>query len=571
MLNLLHIENVAVIDRADIEFGPGLNVLTGETGAGKSIIIDSINAILGERTSKDLVRTGSNAAVISADLSLSPSTKKWLEDNGIPYEDSDNLILFRRITADGKSSCRINGMPASASQLKELGELIFDVHGQNDGKRLLSESNHRRYLDIFGELEGLREAYTKQYQDYTAKKEEYAQLKKSEAEKERLEEGLKREIEEIKRADLKEGEEEKLSARRQLLKNAVKLTDKLTSAYEAMYGGDDSEGALSLILSAEAAMEAAAKAAPDEPLISGIITAMNDLRYRAEDITEQIHDFLDSLDYSPGELDRIEGRLTVINRIIKRYGSSAAAAKRLSDAQNELEDVLYLTEKLAKLEKDMSTSREAVLKKAANLSSQRKAAAARLEKAIIEELKQLSMPGIRFSVELTSKGGEGFDSSGADEVRFLMSANAGEELGRLSKIASGGELSRIMLAMKNVLSSESDASVLIFDEIDTGVSGIAAQRVGEKLSDLALGKQVLCVTHLPQLAAVADEHFSIVKRLSGGRTFTEVYRLDEEGRKSELARLIGGETVTQTTLTGAGELIEAAQKYKNKKRNDSQL
>jgi DNA repair protein RecN (Recombination protein N) len=566
MLNLLHIENVAVIDRADIEFGPGLNVLTGETGAGKSIIIDSINAILGERTSKDIVRTGSSAAIISAEIGLSPSTKKWLEDNGIPFEDSDNLILFRRITSDGKNSCRINGMPASAAQLRELGELIFDVHGQNDGKRLLSEAKHRAYLDSFGELEGLREAYTKLYHDYIAKKEEYNELKKSEDDKERLEESLRREIEEIKRIDLKEGEEEKLVARRQLLKNAVKLTDKLSAAYEALYGGDDSEGALSLILSAEAAMEAAARAAPDDESINNIISAMNDLRYRAEDITEQIHDFLNNLDYSPGELDRIESRLTAVNRILKRYGSAAEAAKRLNEAQNELEDVLYLTEKLSKLEKEMEACREAVIKKAAQLTAERKKAAERMEKAIVAELKQLSMPGIRFAVEFTPKGGEGFDSSGADEVRFLMSANAGEELGRLSKIASGGELSRIMLAMKNVLSSESDASVLIFDEIDTGVSGIAAQRVGEKLSDLSIGKQVLCVTHLPQLAAMADTHFSIVKTLSQGRTFTIVNRLDEDGRKSELARLIGGETVTQTTLTGAGELIEAAQKYKNMKR-----
>jgi DNA repair protein RecN (Recombination protein N) len=275
---------------------------------------------------------------------------------------------------------------------------------------------------------------------------------------------------------------------------------------------------------------------------------------------------LRSLDFSPGELDRIEGRLSALGRITKRYGSADAALKRLKEAKNELEDVRYLTEKLQKLKDETERRREEVLRKAAELSVERKKAAERLEKAIVSELRQLSMPGIRFAVEFSPKGGgdgQGFDATGADEVRFLMSANAGEELGRLSKIASGGELSRIMLAMKNVLSSESEAQVLIFDEIDAGVSGIAAQRVGEKLSDLASRRQVLCVTHLPQLAAMADTHFSIEKKVRDGRTYTQVSRLDEEGRKYELARLIGGETVTQATLTGAGELIEAARVYKS--------
>jgi DNA repair protein RecN (Recombination protein N) len=569
MLNLLHIENVAVIERADIEFGPGLNVLTGETGAGKSIIIDSIGAILGERTSRELVRTGSAAAVITAELSLTPPASKWLEENGLVSEDGDGLIIYRRITNDGKNSCRINGLPVNASQLRDLGELLFDIHGQNDGRRLLSEANHRLYLDSFGGLDGLREEYTGLYKAYIAVKNEYDELKKAEADKERREEALIREIEEIQKAKLKEGEneEEKLNERRILLKNSAKITDRLKKAYEAMYGGDESEGALALIISAESSLDTAAKSAE---ALSGLADSLNDLRYKAEDITEQIHDYLKNLDFSPGELDRIESRLSALNRITRRYGSTDAALKRLKDARNELEDVQYLTEKLLKLKSKLKQSREETVKKAEELSGERKKAAALLEKAIVAELRQLNMPGIRFSVEFSVKSGENghkFDSSGMDEIRFLMSANAGEELGRLSKIASGGELSRIMLAMKNVLSSESDSQVLIFDEIDTGVSGIAAQRVGEKLSDLAVGRQVLCVTHLSQLAAMADTHFSIEKTLKDGRTYTHVNKLDDDGRRRELARLTGGETITATTLSGAGELIDAARKYKqhNKK------
>ncbi len=564
MLNLLHIENVAVIERADIEFGPGLNVLTGETGAGKSIIIDSIGAILGERASRELVRTGSPAAVITAELSLSEAAKGWLLDNGVDAEDGDGLILYRKITSDGKSSCRVNGLPVGASQLRELGELLFDVHGQNDGRRLLSEASHRRYLDGFGGLDGLREEYAAAYKAYMAALEEYEALKKSEADKERREEALQREIDEIQRAKLREGEneEEELNERRALLKNAGRITERLEKAYEALYGGEDSEGALALIASAASAAEAAARCSE---ALAGLAEAASSLRYQAEDVAEQIRDHVKSLDFSPGELDRIESRLSVLGRITRRYGSADAALKRLTEAKNELEDVRYLTEKLKKLAGEAERRREEALKKASELSAERKKAAARLEKAIVSELRQLSMPGIRFAVDFSPKGGGGepaMDASGIDEVRFLMSANAGEELGRLSKIASGGELSRIMLAMKNVLSSESEAQVLIFDEIDAGVSGIAAQRVGEKLSDLASRRQVLCVTHLPQLAAMADTHFSIEKKVRDGRTYTQVSRLDEEGRKYELARLIGGETVTRATLTGAGELIEAARAYK---------
>lgn len=559
MLSLLHIENVAVIERADVEFGPGLNVLTGETGAGKSIIIDSIGAILGARASRELIRTGSDAAIVSAELTASPLAERWLEDNAIEYTAGDNIILYRKISADGKGSCRINGMPVSVAQLRELGDMLFDLHGQNDGRRLLSEANHRRYLDDCGGLDPVRGEYENAYALYIAAKERLRTLKDSQRNKEIREQALRREIELISSVNPVQGEEEELAARRNLLRSAGRLSDKLGDAYTAMYGDDDCDGALSLIMDAQSAVEAAARIAEE---ISVLAENMGDFRYRAEDIGEQIRSFLDSLDFSPGELDRIETRLSDLERLSRRYGDAKSAQERLVHAQNELEDILYITDSIEKTERETERLRSDVLEKAQKLTAARIAAARQLEQRVIDELKELNMPGIRFETEFAPKPGEGFDSSGAEEIRFLISANAGEEPGRLSRIASGGELSRIMLAIKNVLSADGDAEVLIFDEVDTGVSGIAAQRVGQKLSKLAVQRQVLCITHLAQIAAMADVHFSIVKTEANGRTFTIVTPLDTEGRKSEIARLTGGETVTETTLLSAGELIKAADNYK---------
>ncbi len=566
MLSLLHIENVAVIERADIEFGPGMNVLTGETGAGKSIIIDSVGAILGERTSKDIIRTGSASALISAELTGSEAAQRWMDDNGVEYRQGDNMTLLRKIGADGKNSCRVNGIPVSVGQLRELGELLFDIHGQNDGRRLLSEANHRRYLDGFGRLDGLREDYAAAYGRYTEKRDEYDELKRSEKDREIRQAALLREIKDIESVDPKSGEEEALAERRKLLRGAGRITDKLGEAYEAMYGSDRNEGALSLIIDAENAAAAAARFSDSLQELAG---SLSDLRYRAEDMTDRLREALDELDFEPGELDRIENRLSALERLSRRYGDAEAAQRRLRDARNELEDVMYLTDNITKTGEELRRLKEETVRKAEELSSERKKAGEKLAGRVEEELRQLSMPSARFSVEITPKGGEGFDSTGMDEVRFLLSANAGEELGRLSRIASGGELSRIMLGMKNVLSSDTDAEVLIFDEVDAGVSGIAAQRVGEKLWSLSTKRQLLCITHLPQIAAMADTHFSIEKKESDGRTYTTVTQLDGEGRTRELARLTGGETVTRNTLLGAGELISSAEKYKEGKGNDT--
>ncbi len=562
MLELLHIENIAVIEQADVEFGPGLNVLTGETGAGKSIIIDAIGAILGARTSKELVRTGAQAALISAELGITPEVSAWLEEAGIPFEPEENIIITRRITAEGKNTCRINGVPLSKAQLRDLGDLLFDVHGQNDGRRLLSEASHRRYLDAFGGLEEESRAFAADYGHYASLNRELEEVRSAEADREYRIEKLKREIRELEEADPKDGEEEALRDRANKLQNLEKLQDKLQRAYRCFHGDDDDEGIVSLSLTAEAAAEQAARYSES---LAELAKNIGDFRYRAEDIADQLSDALRELEVSPGELDRIEERLSLFRRMTRRYGSIEAAGERLEKARNELEDVEYLTERMDKLEKERQQLRRILTEAGVRLTSGREAAALKLGKAVEAELTDLSMPGARFRVEFTPKGGEGFDSGGMEDVRFLLSANAGEEPARLSHIASGGELSRIMLALKNVLRGGGE-EVLVFDEIDTGVSGIAAQRVGEKLADLAAGRQVLCVTHLPQLAAMADTQFSIVKSQREGRTYTQVTRLDENGRKQELARLIGGETITEATIKGAGELIAAAQEYKNHKR-----
>ena len=563
MLEALHIENAAVIEHADISFGAGLNVLTGETGTGKSIIIDAIGAILGSRVSRELVRSGADAARITAELTLTAPAEAWLAENEIEAVPDESILVTRRITAEGKSSCRMNGTPVTSSQLRDFGDLLFDIHGQNDGRRLLSESSHRAYLDAFGDLSEEKAAYDRCWEDFTAVRKKLEELRKSEEDKEYLEARLKKEIRELTAVSPKDGEEEALEQRIRRLKSAERLTDALTEAYEAFHGSEQAEGAVDLLVSAVNAMNAAARVDEGYAAVSGDI---EELRYRAEDLADRLEEARRELDYSPGELDRLEGRLTAVSRLTRRYGSAAAARERLDAAKNELEDVSYLDEHVKKLEASLKGKREALIAAGKTLSDARQAAADKLEKAVESELRDLSMPGARFRVSMTPKGGEGFDASGLEDIRFLLSANQGQEPGRLSHIASGGELSRIMLAMKNVLRTASDPEVLIFDEIDTGVSGIAAQRVGERLASLAADHQVLCVTHLPQLAAMADVQFSIVKQQRDGNTFTEVARLDREGRIRELTRLIGGDHVTETTRSGAAELIAAAEKTKNELR-----
>jgi DNA repair protein RecN (Recombination protein N) len=562
VLNLLHIKNVAVIEKADLSFGPGLNVLTGETGAGKSIVIDAIGALIGGRVSKDIVRTGADSALITAQFDMDDMIKSWLSDNDLEPPEDDVLLISRKITSDGRSTCRVNGVPLSVSQLRQLGQLLIDIHGQNDGQKLLGEANHRAYLDAFGGLEESAGRCRELYRKFRETQRAYEELKKSEKDKELRIEELQRQINEITSANPKHGEQEELLERRHILKNAGRLTEYVEKAYYALYGDENSSGALPLLMDAEADVEAASRISET---IGELAESMRDVRYRLEDVTGQLAELRESLDFSPGELESLEGRLALLQRLERRYGSVEDMLDRLEKAQKELEDMENLSERLEAFRLETEKRRQEMLKTAKQLSDKRKKAAKTLQARIAEELKQLSMPGVRFEVEFVKKDEP--DETGLDGIRFLMSANVGEAMGRISRIASGGELSRIMLAMKNVLSSTDNVGILIFDEIDSGVSGVAAQRVGEKLAELAETKQILCVTHLPQIAVMADKHYSIEKKQIDNRTYTIVNPLDIKGRKKELARLIGGDNVTDVTLSGAGELLEAASKFKERKKS----
>lgn len=556
MLNELHIENIAVIERADIRFERGLNVLTGETGAGKSIVIDAIGAVLGERVSRELVRRGAEKALVTAVFDVA-GTEDWLRENDI--EPEEELILQRRILSDGKSSCRVCGTPVTAAQLKDLAALLVDIHGQNDGRQLMDERRHMAYLDNFGGVGTELAAYRTEYERYRSLRRELEQLTMDEVEKERLSESLRYQIAELERAELKAGEKESLVSRRDLQRNAEKLTEALDEALRLLYA--DEENAVSMAQNAE---YYAGRAAALVPELEGAVSAIHEAAFSLSDAAETLRDFRDVLDFSPEEYDRLEERISLLNKLERKYNRDEdALIAYLDECRERLEQIEYADERSEKLRRELETQKKQCRMAAQILREKRKAAAEALQGRIVRELRELNMPSVRFAVEFLPLEGEpGFDASGADQIRFLMSANAGEELGRISRIASGGELSRIMLAMKNVFAEHDPVATMIFDEIDTGVSGIAAQRVGEKLYTVSRGKQVLCVTHLPQIAAMADSHYLIAKEERSGRTYTDVTRLDREGRKEELARLHGGDNITLTTLASAGEQLEAAERFK---------
>ena len=561
MLTQLHIENIAVIEKADIEFRKGLTVLTGETGAGKSIIVDSLGAVLGARTSRELVRTGADKGVVTAVFETN-NADKWLEDNGIDLEDE--IIIQRRISAEGKNSCRVCGVPVSVSQLRELGALLLDIHGQNDGRQLMDEANHLAYLDGYGDYGETIDRFKSAYADYKACKKEIQRLSMDEIEKERMADSLQYQIDELEKAQLKVGEEEELTAKRDLLRNSEKLTEALNGAYNALYAAD--QNAQSLTDEASTLIGRAAVIADDLRETADIIENASSLLF---DASERIRDFRDSLEFSPEEYDNIESRLSLIKKLRRKYNmDEEAMLAHLDDCRRKLSELEYAGDMLIKLNKQLEKYVDNCKKIAAELSEKRRAAAESLEKRIVSELKDLSMPSVRFSVSVEPLESDvGFDATGSDDVKFLISANAGEALGRISKIASGGELSRIMLAMKTVFSKNDPIETMVFDEIDTGVSGIAAQRVGEKMSDLSRGKQVLCITHLPQIAAIADNHDLIEKTERNGRTYTEVRELDRKGRALELARMHGGDNISELTLASAEEQLLAADKYRLTRNN----
>ena len=557
MLCNLHIENVAVIERADVEFNPGFNVLTGETGAGKSMVIDSLDAVLGGRASREIVRHGAEKALVSAVFTCS-GADKWFEENDIDAEEE--IIIQRRISAEGKSSCRVNGMPVTVQQLRSLGSLLLDIHGQNDGRQLLDEARHLEYLDSFGGHTGLLEDYSESYNAWREVEKEIERLSMDELEKARLTENLRYQIDEIEGAGIRVGEEDALTERRSLMKNSGKLTEALDAAYEVLYSG--SESAISLASDAEDCVSHASTYAAE---LGETLKIISDARFMLEDAAERISDMRGALDFSPEEYDEIESRLSLLRKLERKYGiDEEAILAHLEECRARLEEIEFAGDMLIRLEKDRDKLIKEILKKGAAITKARRETAAKLSQRVESELKYLSMPSVRFVAKVEPLAdARGFCATGCDDVKFYMSANAGEEPGRISRIASGGELSRIMLAMKSVLAEGDGVESLVFDEIDTGVSGIAAQRVGEKIGQMSAKKQIICISHLPQIAAMADTHFSISKAEKGGRTYTSVTELDREGRLHELARLYGGDIVTELTLKSAEEQLAAAEKYKS--------
>ena len=555
MLELLHIENIAIIEAADIEFAPGFNALTGETGAGKSIVIDSLSAVLGQRTSRELIRTGAEKAFVSA--AFSGMAPELTEELGIQPEADGTLLLQREIQTDGKNVCRVNGRPVTVGQLRALGARLLNIHGQHDGQQLLDEEQHIVYLDSFGMVESLAITYAEKYKDFTDIRRQIGALQMDEAEKARRVDTLQYQIEELRRAKLTPGEEEELTARRGMLRNAEKFLDAVAGADYALNGDDSGGGALSALRQAQDALSGVRHL---DDAFGQLYERLGEAYSEVYDIAATVEDKRGELDVSPGELDRVESRMDLLYRLKKKYG---ATVEDMLDYQARCEAELAQIEDagdtLVRLEQALSKAEKGARQAAQALSDARKAAAEQLTAQILTELQQLDMGKIRFAVDFAEKP---LDSDGMDTVRFLMSANVGEELRPIHKIASGGELARIMLAMKNVLSEQDHVGTMVFDEVDTGVSGRAAQKVAEKMARISRRKQVLCVTHLPQLAAMADTHFSVEKGERDGRTYTEVRRLDREQRRRELARLTGGSHVSQTMLDGAEELLVQAEKFR---------
>ncbi len=556
MLSVLHIENIAVIEQAEILFEGGFNVLTGETGAGKSIVIDAISAILGERTYRDVIRTGANRAFVSAIFTNIPQYD-WFSENQVEF-DTQELQVQREIYADGRNVCRVNGRPVSVASLKKLGGRLINIHGQHDSQQLFDEENHLTYLDAFARDEQELEAYQQAFSAMQSVQREIQKLSMDESEKLRLVETLTFQIEEIRAANLVSGEEEQLKERRKVLQNAEKLSDALRMADEALYGGDSSDGAAGLLSNAEHTLSRVSTISAD---MQTLHQKISDLMYSVQDAADELRAMRDDLSYSEGELEEIEERLDAIHKLKRKYGASVEdVLVYLADSEQRLDEIEFASDRIETLKKREAELQKETIRQGEILREKRLSAAQAMESRICDELRQLDMPKIRFVCEFTPQQPM---QTGLDSVRFLMSANVGENLKPLSKVASGGELARIMLAMKQVLAQQDGVPTLIFDEVDAGVSGRAAQKVAYKLWTVSKGRQVLCVTHLPQIAAMADAEYTVEKRVENERTYTSVLHLDESGRKQELARLIGGSMITETTLAGAAELLRLAEEAKS--------
>ena len=550
MLSSLQIENVAVIQKAEVHFEPGLNVLTGETGAGKSILIDSINAILGNRTSKDLVRTGAAKAVIRAAFEQVPSAVlDKLEQSG--YERSEALLLSREITAEGKSSCRINGMPATAAVLRELCGGLININGQHDSVGLLNPAHHLGILDDYAQNRTVFQEYYTLYRELVRVKRELDALITDETEKQRKIDLLQYQVQEIEDAGLTAGEEQTLENRRKVLSNASAIRDRLAQSYALLSGSDDAAGAVDLLGEASNAVDSAAQL---DPALAAAAGQLLDLYYNAKDVAADLIGRLDAYDTNDAELDEVEQRLDLLYRLKRKYGSTVEDVIAFGQkAREELDNIQHSQQRYDALQAEKLRLYAKAREKAEVLTQTRLKAFEELNTRISGTLDFLNMPGVRMTLRHTRGP---LASHGQDSVEFYISTNPGEAPKPLAKIASGGELSRITLAIKNAMADKDAVPTVIYDEIDSGVSGKAAGRIGEVLRQSAQGHQILCITHTAQIAALADCHLLIQKNVSNERTYTEIHPLDENGRVEALARLISGDHVTELSRANAREMLQ---------------
>ena len=550
MLSSLQIENVAVIQKAEVHFEPGLNVLTGETGAGKSILIDSINAILGNRTSKDLVRTGAAKAVIRAAFEqVPPVVLDKLEQSG--YERSEALLLSREITAEGKSSCRINGMPATAAVLRELCGGLININGQHDSVGLLNPAHHLGILDDYAQNRTVFQEYYALYRELVRVKRELDALITDEAEKQRKIDLLQYQVQEIEDAGLTAGEEQTLENRRKVLSNASAIRDRLAQSYALLSGSDDAAGAVDLLGEASNAVDAAAQL---DPALTAAAGQLLDLYYNAKDVAADLIGRLDTYDTNDAELDEVEQRLDLLYRLKRKYGSTVEDVIAFGQkAREELDNIQHSQQRYDALQAEKLRLYTKAREKAEVLTQTRLKAFEELNTRISGTLDFLNMPGVRMTLRHTRGP---LASHGQDSVEFYISTNPGEAPKPLAKIASGGELSRITIAIKNAMADKDAVPTVIYDEIDSGVSGKAAGRIGEVLRQSAQGHQILCITHTAQIAALADCHLLIQKNVSNERTYTEIHPLDENGRVEALARLISGDHVTELSRANAREMLQ---------------
>ncbi len=556
MLNRLFIKNIAVIEQAEIEFSNGFNILTGETGAGKSIIIDSVNMLKGERASRELIRSGESKARVDGLFTIDADTQSFLSvEFGIEAEDGQ-ILISREITAEGKNNIRINGVPAISSVLKEVGAQLVTIHGQHDNTSLLSKKTHINLLDAAAGdgLLKILEEYKAVYNKTKQKISELESIETDEQEKTRRLDMLQFQIDEIEGANLQPGEDDELFEKKSFLENAGRIAENTQSAYGCLYEGDDAgKSANDLMWDG---INALGEVADFDGQLKKLHEELTDLGYEISDKVRVLRKYIDTLTYEPYELEQVEDRLDLIYNLKRKYGSTIELIlKYLNDARSESENIIRSDERAAELKAEIESLKAERNQLADEITSLRKTAGADLSKQIEAQLADLNMAKVRFDVEIREAE---FNSRGRDDVEFLICTNVGEDFKPLSKIASGGELSRIMLAVKSVLTMGDSSKTLVFDEIDTGVSGGAAQKIGEKLKGISRDSQVICITHLPQIAALADSHYLIEKNVSDGRTQTTVNLLEGEDRVSELARTLGGAQVTDITLANARELLRQA-------------